>query len=304
MLCRKKFVLIVILIAFLSGCAGKKPAIFIPPAPPPTVKLAVRPRVVVVLGSGGARGYAHLGVLQALQGAHIPVDALVCASAGCVVGALYADNQNPRKTYDIMMRAGFWDFADIANFPSPRGIIEGYHLEKFLLKHMQARTFRQLKIKLIIATTDLKTGQTYPIASGPVAPAALASSALPGAVQPVRLYGHQLIDGGVSDPVPVNLAKTLHPEVIIAINIARQLKPAVPILALHIYSRAYSIMWQHLTDASLKGADIIIRPKVGEVGTFDIGKKYQMYLAGFHAGKKAIPRIKQLLNSMGTGLKA
>ncbi|WP_423063978.1 patatin-like phospholipase family protein [Candidiatus Paracoxiella cheracis] len=295
--------IVLMLSLLITSCAGIKPDITIPQTPPPPVKLKIKPQVVIVLGSGGARGYAHLGVLQALYQAGIPINAIVCASAGCIVGALYADNNNPKTTYDIMMHASFWDFADVSNILSPSGLIEGYHLEKFLLRNMRAKTFRQLKTKLIVATTNLKTGTTYPIESGPVAPAILASAALPGAVQPVHLYGHVLIDGGVANPIPVDLAKKLHPTIIIAINIAEQLPQHVPINAVSIYSRAYAIMWKKLTEYSEKNATIVIHPKLGEVGTFDLGKKYPMYLAGYHAAEKVIPKIKRLLAEKNIPLK-
>ncbi len=290
-----KYVLILPVSLMLYSCAGHKPDLNLPtmqPAPPPQAK---KPNVVVVLGSGGARGYAHLGVLQALHHAHIPINAIVCASAGCIVGALYSDNQNPKKTYHIMMKAGFWDFADISNLPDMSGVMEGYHLEKFLIKNMHAQNFSQLKSRLLVATTDLKTGKPYLIQGGPVAPAILASSALPGVVQPVHLYGHVLIDGGVASPVPTQFAKTLDPKVIIAVNIAEQLKPGVPVAAYNIYKRAYNIMWQRQTDASLDEANIIIRPKLGQIGTFDLSQKYQLYLAGLRAGNKMVPKILKLL---------
>lgn len=283
----------------LVACAGKPPAITIPKTEPKPPALVMSPRVVLVLGGGGARGYAHIGALQALQEAKIPIDAITCASAGCIVGALFADNKSAKKTFDDMIGAGFFTFADVANFPSLGGIVKGYHLEKFLLTHMTARTFSALKIRLIVATTDLLTGHTFVISGGPVAPAVLASAALPGIVLPPHLYGRTLVDGGVSDPVPVDLAKALHPKMIIAIDLSHQLSTHVPVAALNIYNRAYEIVWRQLTDHSLVGADLVISPGVGDIGMFDLGDKYQMYLMGYNATKKAIPKIKALLRSKG-----
>ncbi len=278
-----------------ASCAGQAPLLDIPKIPPPPVKLVKAPRVVLVLGSGGARGYAHLGVLYALQEAHIPVDAVVGASAGSVIAALYSDSGDAANTYQIMMRTEFWDFADISNVPHPSGLIKGYHLENFLLNHMQARDFSQLKKKLVLATTDLNTGETYPIESGPIAPAVLASGALPGAVQPVHLYGRTLIDGGVSDPVPVDLAKKLHPKIIIAVNICAETPNCQYTSALKIFSHSYDIIWQRLTELSQVGADVIIRPHVGDTGTFEFSKKQQMYLEGYEATRKKLPEIRRLL---------
>lgn len=283
----------------LAGCAGVPPRITIPAEQPKPTWVNKKRNVVVVLGAGGARGYAHLGVLRALKEAHIPIDGLVCASVGCVVGALYADTGSAKATFDSMMAAGFWDFADISNMPNLRGPTKGYRLEKFLLAHMQARNFNELKIPLLVATTDLATGNSYLIQGGPVAPAVLASAALPGIVQPVELYGRQLIDGGVAAPVPVKFADLLHPRAVIAINIAQLLDEEIPYSAYEIYKRAYQIMWLQLTDLGEDGADVIVRPSVGDVGTFDMGQRYEMYLRGLEAGRKMIPKIRVALEQKG-----
>lgn len=296
------FLLMITLILCVSGCAGVRPNITIPTEQPKPTWPNKKRNVVVVLGSGGARGYAHLGVLKAFKEAHIPIDGLVCASVGCVVGALFADSASVKQTYDNMMAAGFWDFADISNVPSLRGPTKGYRLEKFLLSHMHARNFNELKIPLLVATTDLASGNSYLIQGGPVAPAVLASAALPGIVQPVELYGRQLIDGGVAAPVPVKFADLLHPRAIIAINIAQLLDESIPYSAYEIYKRAYQIMWLQLTDLGEDGADVIVRPSVGDVGTFDMSQRYEMYLRGYEAGKKMIPEIRETLEQKGVQL--
>jgi len=279
----------------LTACAQKIPAITTPETPPPAPIIAQAPRVALVLGSGGARGYAHLGVLQALEEANIPVDVVVGSSAGSIVGALYADNQSFQKTYDIMMPAGFWDFADMGNFSHLGGIIKGYQLQNFLLKHMKARTFEQLRTKVIVATTDVESGKTYAIESGPIAPAVLASSAIPGAIRPVNLYGRMLIDGGVMNPVPVDLALKLHPKLIIAVNISPRYQSNKPLSAFGVLNTSYKMMLQRITDESLKGADVVINPDVGDTNGFDIRKKRELYLAGLAAARKEIPQIRKLL---------
>lgn len=283
------------LILSIVACTESQPLIAIPRVPPPIAKMTKQPRVVLVLGVGGVRGYAHLGVLQALEEAHIPIDVIVGSSAGSIVAALYADNGSFKQTYNIMMPAGFWDYADMANFSESGGFIKGLQMEKFLLQHMRARTFDQLHRKIIVATTDVKTGKTYAIESGPIAPAVLASSAVPGGVKPVHLYGHWLIDGGVTNPVPVDLAMKLHPKLIIAVNVSESSDNVIPTSAYGFFRIAYDIMWRQLTDRSLKGADIVINPGVGETNIFDMRKKYDMYLAGLSTTRKQIPAIRKLL---------
>lgn len=277
----------------LTGCAAIQLPITAPAVPPPPPKMTTSPRVALVLGSGGARGYAHLGVLQALEEAHIPVDLIAGSSAGSIISALYADNASAIKTYNIMMRASFWDFADTGSIGS-LGVVAGSHLENFLLKNMRARTFNELRKHALIATTDIYTGKPYLVQSGPIAPAVLASSALPGVVKPVKLYGHLLMDGGVTDPVPVDLVKPFHPAIIIAVSLSHTLFNQIPTTTYGVYSTAYNIMWQRLTINSLAGADVVISPDVGDT-IFSLDKKYEMYLAGLTETRKAIPAIRKLL---------
>lgn len=290
-----KLLIICFITAYLTGCAGVRPNVSIPFAPPTPKKIEKPIRVALVLGGGGARGYAHIGVLKVLQRAGVPIDMVAGASAGSLIGALYADSLNPEKVQNVMMKAGFWDFADISNVPKLNGIIQGYHVQKFLLRNMQARTFRQLKIPFVVATSDLKRNSTFVIRSGPVAPAVEASGAVPGVVQPPHLYGRILIDGGVLDPVPVNLVLPYHPKVIIAVNIDQELSKKLPHTAYGIYNRNNIMSWLKLSDYSEKGANIIIRPKVGQVGIFDLSHKTELIRIGEKAAQQALPKILRLL---------
>jgi NTE family protein len=287
----------------LSACAGSKPNVVIPVKAPPILHLQHTPRVALVLGGGGARGYAHVGVISALQKAGVPIDLIVGTSAGSIFGSLYADQGNITKETQAVMAAGFWDFADIENYPSPGGIMQGYHIQKFLLQHMQAKRFNQLKIPFVVITTNLLTGKVFPISSGPVAPAVEASAAIPGLIKPVHLYGRTLVDGGMADPIGVNVAKQYHPKMIIAVNIAQQLTPTLPTSTKDIKMRAYIISRINMTEMSARGADVIIRPQVGQASVFDIKDKHVLYAEGQAAAEKALPKIKALLKQKGIPLK-
>lgn len=287
---------------YLVGCAGLPPNIAIPKTAPNPAPITKQPRVAIVLGGGGAKGFAHIGVLEVLQKAGVPIDMVSGASAGSIVGALYADNGNADEAKAALMHAGFLDVADVGNLPSLQGPIEGYRVQKFLLEHMRARTFKQTKIPFIVATTDLTSGKLYPIHSGPIAPAVLASAAMPGAIRPPHLYGHTLVDGCMVDTVPVDLVKRYHPKVIIAVNIDQMLSKHMPWSFMGIYDRAYLISWHQLTRYTERDADVKIRPQVGTVGAFDWGAKQRMYDAGVAAGKKALPQILKLLKEKGIPL--
>ncbi len=290
-----KLVLLCSIVALLCACAGARPDIAIPNQLPQSLQLTYRPQVALVLGAGGARGFAHAGAVLVLQNAGIPINLIVGTSVGSFYGALLADSGNAKIAAKIMLSASFWDIADIANLPSLQGEIQGYRYQKFLLHHMHARWFDQLKIPLVVVASNLHTGKKFVISSGPIAPAAEASSAIPGAVKPAYLYGHMLVDGGVTDPVPVDIAEQYHPKVIIAINLAQQLSKKMPWSALGIFDRSYQIAWLTLSRKSEHGADIVIRPKVGNVGAFDVDQKYQLFYQGEIAAYKELPEIKRIL---------
>ncbi len=274
----------------LTGCAGMRPDIKIPTAPPKPLMLNYHPKVAIVLGGGGARGYAHVGVLKVLHDAGVPINLIAGTSAGSLIGALYADTANPTDTYNRIFYTHFWTLADIG-IPSFKGVMAGYHLQRFLLTHLSAHHFSQLKIPLIVATSDLTTGETYAISNGPIAPAVQASSAIPGIFLPVHLYGRILVDGGITDSVPVDLVKPYNPKIIIAVNIAQQLPKNMPATAAGILKRSLLILKETSSQLDDQQADVTIRPAVGDTGAFDVKNKNKMYLAGMKAAQQQLPKI-------------
>lgn len=290
-----KLVSSAILCLLLVACAGSRPDISVPQQEPALKEHLNHPDVALVLGGGGARGMAHVGVIKVLAEAGVPVNLIAGTSAGSIVGSIYADQGSAKQVYHTFYNIGFWDIADFNNVPSKDGIMQGYRMQKFLLKHMKARTFAQLKIPFIVTTTNFVTGKPFPITSGPVAPAVQASAAIPGLFDPVHLYGKILIDGGMVDPVAVDLVKPYHPKVIIAVGVAQELSPTMPVTNSGNLSRAQIIRERSITQFSIRGADVIIDPHVGQTNVFQIGKKYQLFKAGEAAAKKALPKILKLL---------
>lgn len=290
-----KISFIAALTVLLGACAGRAPNIKIPLVEPKPLILHIHPKVALVLGAGGARGFAHAGAVKVLENAGVPIDLIVGASVGSFYGALLADSGSANTAGKIMLSATFWDVADLSNMPSIKGAMQGYRYQKFLLKNMHARWFDQLKIPLIVVTTDLKTGKAFIISSGPIAPAAEASAAIPGAVKPAHLYGRTLVDGGMTDPIPVDIALQYHPKVIIAINVAQQLNKKMPWTAFGIFNRGFKIAWLKLCALSEHKATVIIRPNVGNIGTFEISKKYQLFHEGERAAYQELPKILKIL---------
>ncbi len=265
-----------------------------PPSPP-----GGPPRVALALGGGGARGLAHVGVLQALEQAKIHVDLIVGTSAGSIVGALYADRPDATALRELLTNARRKDFVDFSLLHILNGPVTGHALEKFLRTNMRARDFDDLKIPFVAVATDLGKGEVFPIDTGPVATAVHASAALPLYFHSVSLGGRTLVDGGVTAPLPVSVALKYRPQVVIAVNVAGTLPPTIPKNSLGEVARSFSILLGVLGQIDGRGADVVITPDVGAVGTFNASDKENLFDAGARAVTEALPRIKKVLAEKG-----
>lgn len=277
----------------LSSCANAQSKISISSLVPFIHREIINPapRVALVLGGGGARSYAHIGVINVLSKEDIPIDLIVGTSGGSIVGALYADNPSARHLKAIAMQSGRGDILDISALHPLEGPITGSALQTFLTQHMHAHYFDQLRIPFIAVATNLKTGNSVPMSSGLIATAVNASSALPPFFRPVQWHGHTLVDGGATDPVPVDIASQFHPEIIIAVSVVQDLPHDMPTNAVGIYDRSYMISDLRFNNFSTHGADVVIHPDVGQTGVFDDSHKRALIKAGELATKKALPMI-------------
>ena len=280
---------------FISSCASLKPDILIPSKQPTSNKTIHHPRIALVLGGGGSRGYAHVGVIKALEKEGVPIDLIIGTSAGSIMGAIYADSASSKKLENITMSANFWDYADIANMPLFGGVMSGNNLQNFLVKNLKAKTFDNLAIPLVVVTTDFRKGVPYIIKGGPIPPAVLASSAVPGVVRPVYLYGKILVDGGVVDNVAVDIAEKYHPKIIIAVDVSSDLEDAKPGSEFSILFRSYSITLKKLSNLQLSKTSFIIKPNLSNIGMFDMSQKNKLVTEGYKAAEKIIPKIKKVM---------
>lgn len=281
----KKATLICIFISFILGVVS--PAFSMTPQPI---------RVALVLGSGGARGYAHIGVIKILQQAGVPIDLIVGASAGSLIGALYAESADAQRLEDIMLSTDLRSFVDINLKPAQSGIITGSQERRFLENNLKARRFNDLKIKYVAVAAKLLNGQSVALSQGDLITAIQASTALPGLVRPVHLGDMVLVDGGAVDPIPVAVAQRYHPKIIIAVDVSEPLSTQLPSSSLGMYTRGQDLIWLSLTRYSSQGADIIIHPQVGGTGTFAVSQRKQMVVAGEKAAQAQLPAILHLLH--------
>lgn len=296
----------IILILFLTtNCVTVKPraGLVIPADMPPTAKIE-NVNVALVLGGGGSRGIAHVGVIEVLQENSIPIDLIVGSSAGSAVGAIYADNKDISKTKSILFSAKRNELLDFSfleltrMFHNPTTPVVGQAYENFIFDNLKARQFSELKIPLAVVTVDSQTGEKFIITSGPIAPAVRASSAIPPVIAPVSLYHKSLFDGGVIEPVPVKTAKKYNPKIIIAVDISNLPEKNKPQNILDLTYKALWFSYYELSRMQSSMADVDIHPDLSGFGTFEDHRKEELYQHGRQAALKALPEIKAKLKKM------
>ncbi|MFT3778626.1 MAG: patatin-like phospholipase RssA [Ottowia sp.] len=179
---------------------------------------ARRPVIGLALGSGSARGWAHIGVLRALTAAGIRPDVVCGASVGAIVGAAYAAGELDRFEQWVlgMDRRAVMSYMD---FSLGSGVLKGERLVSFMRAHFGDRPIEALPMRFAAVATALHSGDEVWLREGSVADAVRASFALPGLFTPVWREGRLLVDGGLVNPVPVSLARALGAEVVIAVDL-------------------------------------------------------------------------------------
>lgn len=264
----------------------------------PKPKPIKAPKIALVLGGGGARGMAHIGVISVLEANHIPINLIAGTSAGSIVGALYCDRPDVSYWYDHLINLAAKDLTNWSILPRG-GWDDGSKLEQYITSQIRAKRFSELKIPLGVLSTNLNDGKPFFIRSGPIAPAVHASSAIAGVFVPVSIYHKKLIDGSFIAPVPVKYAKQFHPRITIAVDIDDELLANYKKDMFSIASRAMDIVINELTNHALRRADVVIRPHVKTVGLFDTSHQQDLYEEGRRAALKQLPKILKLMQQRG-----
>ena len=284
----------------LAGCAGKQ---VVPPVEAP---LAVAPapvavpkkvRIGLALGGGAARGFAHIGVIKALEAQGIYPEIVVGTSAGAVVGSMYAAGNSGfalQKTAMEMDEATISDWA-LPLFGKSSGVLKGEALQTYVNKAVKNVPMEKLKLKFGAVATDLANGQPILFARGNTGQAVRASSSVPSVFQPVTIGGHQYVDGGLVAPVPVRFAREMGADFIIAVNISTQTDAQAAVSSLEVLLQTFSIMGQRLNHYELKDADIVIQPALGKMGGNDFAGRNRAIMAGEEAAAAVMPQIKAKL---------
>jgi NTE family protein len=295
------------------------------PDPPPPV----RPRVCLVLSGGGARGMAHIGVLKVLEEMKVPIDCVAGTSMGAIVGGLYASGMRAAEI-ESMMRTVDWQEAfrdspprrDLAfrrkqddrnflvrlplglkhgEFLLPKGLIQGQKLQETLrartLAFQDVKSFDALPTPFRAVATDLETGEGVLLDRGDLALAMRASMSAPGVFAPVESGGRVLVDGGLAENLPIDVARAMHADVLIVVDVTFPLQTRKHLNSpISITNQMLAILVRRNADrqkATLDARDLLIQPELAQISstdfslvgkTIDLGEAAAQGLRGRLAG--------------------
>ena len=252
-----------------------------------------KPKIALALGGGAARGFAHIGVIKMLESQGIVADYVVGTSAGAVVGALYAGGHDAYAMQKIAQQLDETIFADWTL--GGRGFLKGEALQGFVNQHLRNRPLEGLNKPFAAVATDLNSGERVVFRTGDSGLAVRASAAVPGVFQPTQFRGKTYVDGGLTSPIPVQAARDMGADFVIAVDISAR-PEGQPVDSLSsILWQTTSIMGGIIGNAELRGADIVIRPNLPYVKSWDFTARHDAILEGERAAQSAMPLIRQKL---------
>jgi NTE family protein len=291
---------------------------------------APRPRIGLVLSGGGARGIAHIGVLKVLEEQRVPIDAIAGTSMGAVVGGLYASGLTAHEIERIMTSVNWQDaFRDrppredltlrrkqedenfLVKFPLgihdhkfllPKGLIQGQRLNQMLrrltLPVARITDFDELPTPFRALATDLETGDAVTMGSGDLTSAMRASMSAPGFFAPVERDGRVLVDGGISENLPVDIARSMGVDILIVVDVGSPLLTRDKLNSAPVISnQTIAILIQHNSKAQrerITGQDILIEPTLGDTSSFDFGNVKGVIAVGERAARASVERFAAL----------
>ena len=282
---RRRRLLLASFATALGGCS------LLPAKAPETP--AAKPKIGLALGGGAARGFAHIGVIKMLEAHDIVPDYVVGTSAGAVVGSLYAGGHDAFAMQKIAQQLDEKIFADWTL--GGRGLLKGEALQDFINQHLNRRPLEKLNKPFATVATDLNTGERVVFRTGDCGMAVRASAAVAGVFQPTQFHGRSYVDGGLSSPIPVQAAREMGADLVIAVDISARPEGQPTDSMTAIIWQTTTIMGGVIGTNELKGADIVIRPKLPYVKSWDFAARHDAMLEGERAALAALPAIRQKL---------
>lgn len=261
-----------------------------------TSERRTRPRLGISLGSGAARGVAHVGVLKAFQESGLKIDAIAGSSAGAVVGAIYAG-----AGLDALLdAAATLTLAKLARPTlSKRGLASSIVVETLVSRYLGEKTFKELSLPFTAVATDLKSGREVLLNTGVVSRAARASAGFVGLFAPVEIDGMFLVDGAVACPAPVGVVRGMGADLVVASDVMPNVVfQDFPEHIFGIVTRTLDILIKKSEFHRIEEADFLVEPIRGDVGSFDLDDCKRLIEMGEAAAAEVIPAVRRELEEL------
>lgn len=247
-----------------------------------------RNTVGLALGAGAAKGYAHIGVLQVLEQAGIPIDIIVGSSIGSLIGALYATGIDPLMLEKLAYKIRRRQWVDL-NIPK-MGLIAGNKIKAILDLLTKGKDFDELNLPLGVIVTDLVKKQSIMITKGNVAKAVRASIAMPGIFCPLKINNRILVDGGVLERVPGKRARSLGADFVIGVELGFNDTTSIR----NIYDvllQTFDVMGKEIQNLKSYDCDVLITPELGDIDPLTFNQAKKCIKEGRRATEKVLPEI-------------
>ncbi len=289
----KKIAIVIFVLLSATACTGTKvtpPVVERPPA-----------KIALALGGGAARGFAHVGVIKALEAQGISPDIIVGTSAGSVVGSLYASGLNGFQIQELSMSMGEEQVLDGSGLyrciaetliSDKRGCIKGQALQDFINKNVKGVPIEKLNKTFAAVATNLSNGEMMVFKSGNTGTAVRASSSVPVFFQPVTINGQDYVDGGLVAPVPSSVARSMGADFVIAVDISDRPQDSKTASIYDILGQTFSIFGQTINRHEQTSADITIRPVTFGLPSADVSGLNKAVLEGEKAVAAILPELK------------
>ena len=257
-------------------------------------KNAEQPVIALVLGSGGARGYAHIGVIEVLEQHGIRPDYIVGTSAGSIVGSVYASGKTAAELREIALQLKANDIRDVDL--SLKGFFNGQKVEDYINQQVRGMPLQQLKIPMYVVATELKNGKQTVFNYGNTGQAVRASVSIPSMFKPTKIGEIEYVDGGLVSPVPVQVARDLGADIVIAVDILAQPVHTETSNVWGLFNQNINIMQGRLAATELKSADIVIQPDLREKAhIFDVKGREITIQAGVDAAQAKLADVQAVI---------
>ncbi len=253
-----------------------------------------RPLVALALGGGGARGFAHIGVIKALEDAGIEADIVTGASSGAIIAALYASGRRGGELWDIALNLERDDIVDFVVVGE--GWVKGEALQNFVNRLVDDQPIEKLPRRFALVATEAENYRMTVFNRGNTGVAVRASASVPRLFVPPVINGEKYLDGGLTSPVPVKLARAMGADVVIAVDVSwfAQARNAGE-TGIEQRQRPYRY---GLLAEELDAADIVITPDTVRTRMLDFEHREENIIAGEQAGRDAAPRIRRLIEKV------